>query len=140
MRFWQCLKSANFTDHGRIFALADDTTFLGLPSRSSKLYVREEYELLWTYILDKFVRRGITTKILITGNPGIGKSMFALLILYYLATLSSVDGLHTPHIIIWQRTASGARYLFRDDGNVFEGGLDDFRVELKCPKTWCVLC
>jgi hypothetical protein len=51
---------------------------------------------------------------------------------------STLDAQYAPHIIVFQRTASKARYLFRTDGHVREGTLDDFVPELNCPSTWCV--
>ena len=139
VRFWRHLREATFTDDNRLFSLSEDTTFLGSSSLPSKLYVREEYESFWEYILAHYVRRGHSTKLLVTGNPGIGKSVFGLLVLYRLATMAStLDAQYAPHIIVFQRTASKARYLFRTDGHVREGTLDDFVPELNCPSTWCV--
>ena len=105
--------------------LADDTTFLGSAEWRGQLYVRSHYEQLWAIVRD-LLSSG-TRRLLITGNPGIGKSCFGLYMLHELAMLGKT--------VVWQRSRGGERYLFKDDA-VFQGDINSFKEELRDSSIW----
>jgi hypothetical protein len=121
--FWRSLPHA--TREGHLLVLADGTKWLGTESKGT-MYVRTHYEQLWDQC--KALIADGTRRILVTGNPGIGKSWFGLYILYQLALSGTT--------VVWQRSRWGTRYLFKVD-TVAVGGLHDFGRELEGPSVMC---
>ena len=105
--------------------LADGTTFLGSADWRGQLYVRSHYERLWVMIGD-LLSSG-TRRLVVTGNPGIGKSCFGLYMLHELAQLGKT--------VVWQSSRAAKRYLFKDDA-VFQGNISSFEEELENTSVW----
>lgn len=129
MAFWTSLRSAKVTHDGRLLELAGGTAFLGSYDKGGKLFVRTHYEQLWA-IVQQLVEAGTARRILVTGNPGTGKSCFGLYVLMQLALAGTT--------VIWQRSCSGERYLFREN-TVVVGKLDSFMHELHDTTAWYVV-
>ena len=64
---------------GTWLVLPGDACFLGERNRGNTMYVREAYVKL-AAALEQYAARG-TKHIVITGNPGLGKSWFAIYML-----------------------------------------------------------
>lgn len=73
--FWNTLKNAKIDEQGEFLHLPGDTYLSGL----SILFIRKCYRDLIKVVFDREVRR-----IRISGNPGIGKTIFAYYVLYLL--------------------------------------------------------
>jgi len=76
--FYDALKMAQVQND--VLQLPDEVKFLNVASLPSKLYVRKAYEDLHSLIHDTYRHRSI----LVVGNPGTGKSFFALYEMYRL--------------------------------------------------------
>lgn len=83
---------------------------------------------MWAEI-EALVSAGIW-RIVISGNPGIGKSRFALYVLYSLVTSDKCD------TVVWEATRSRQRFLFRRGQQALEGGIDAFSDFLKDARVW----
>ena len=105
--------------------LANGTTFLGSSDWRGQLYVRSHYERLWALVRD--LQQTGTRRLVVTGNPGIGKSCFGLYMLRELALLGKT--------VVWQRSRAAERYLFKDDV-VFQGDIKSFTAELRNSSVW----
>jgi len=112
-----------------VLELADGTHFLGSDDLGGRLYVRNHYEKLFETV-QGLVNSG-KRRVLVTGNPGIGKSCFGLYVLSMLAKERTVT-------VIWQSARSGHRYLFKGD-TVVMGGMESFVPELGNQHSWCGL-
>jgi len=123
--FWTNLRLSTVSSDGRILELANGTKFLGSDSWRGKLFIRSCYEKLWDTV-QGLVESG-TRRILITGNPGIGKSCFGLYALRMLAVKRA--------IVVWQRSRSDSRYLF-DGDTVMEGTDTSFKQRLGEKSVW----
>jgi hypothetical protein len=123
--FWKQLPLA--TVDGNVLRLAGGTTFLGSSKLPGFMYIRDDYVGLWSEIQSQ-VSSGLS-RIVISGNPGIGKSWFGLYIAYQLLSRSQRP------TIVWEARLSGTRTLIRE-GQVLEGSLEDFRAELGDASTW----
>ena len=123
--FWKALPRAELTHEGRVLELVDGTTFLGSADLRGQLYVRVHYEKLWA-IIHNLQQTGMR-RLVVTGNPGIGKSCFGLYMLHELALLGKT--------VVWQRSRAAERYLFKD-GAVFQGDIKSFTAELRNSSVW----
>ncbi|CAM9928509.1 unnamed protein product [Ectocarpus sp. 4 AP-2014] len=63
--------------------LANGTAFIGHREMGSKLFIRSCYKDLWKIIIDGAIN-GSMGNIVVTGTPGIGKSVFGYYLLYLL--------------------------------------------------------
>ena len=91
------------------------------------MYIRDDYVGLWAEI-QRLISFGLS-RIVISGNPGIGKSWFGLYVAFMLLSGSE------PVTIVWEARRRSSRTLIRD-GRVLEGSLTDFRAELADTRTW----
>ena len=107
--------------------LVGGTTFLGSSTLLDRMYIRDDYVGLWSEI-QRLMSSGLS-RIVVSGNPGIGKSWFGLYVAYQLLSRKS------PPVIVWEARLSGTRTLIRD-GRVLDGSLDDFRTELSNTSAW----
>jgi predicted NACHT family NTPase len=82
--FWKQLPNA--TVEGNVLRLAGDTTFLGSSKLPDRMYIRDDYVKLWMEI-QGLVSSGLS-RIVVSGNPGIGKSWFGLYIAFMLLSRS----------------------------------------------------
>ena len=123
--FWLQLPLA--TVDGAVLRLAGGTTFLGSSNLSNAMFIRDDYRGLWTE-MQRLISSGLS-RIVISGNPGIGKSWFGLFVAFQL--LSQMK----PATIVWEARLSGTRTLIRD-GCVLRGNLDSFLDELDDSSTW----
>ena len=127
--FWQQLPHAVLTDS--VLRLAAGTNFLGDAKLGGALFVRDDYRGMLEE-LQVLIASG-TDKVVVSGNPGIGKSWFGLFLLYALATSQ-------PRVrVLWEASCKQRRYLFRGgDPVVLQGNLDAFAGALDDGETWCV--
>ena len=107
--------------------LAGGTTFLGSSKLPGFMYIRDDYVGLWAEI-QRLISSGLS-RIVISGNPGIGKSWFGLYVAFMLLSGSE------PVTIVWESRRRSSRTLIRG-GRVLEGSLTDFRAELADTRTW----
>ena len=94
--------------------LANGTFFLGDPDLGSKLFIRLCYKELSEIILSG-ASGGTLRKIVVTGTPGIGKSVFGFYLLYLLRCLGKT--------VVFE--LKGDWYRFSDEG-VVQGRFDTF--------------
>jgi hypothetical protein len=125
--FWKQLPNA--TVEGKVLRLAGGTTFWGSSSLPDRMYIRADYVGLWAEI-QRFLESGLR-RVVISGNPGIGKSWFGLYIAFKLLTETE----RKPPAIVWEARLSGTRTLIRD-GAVLHGTLESFGSELAEVSTW----
>ncbi len=123
--FWKQLPHA--TQEGNVLRLADGTTLLGSSKLPDRMYIRDDYVGLWAQV-QELLSAGLS-RIVISGNPGIGKSWFGLYIAFKLLTQSK------PPVIVWEARLSGTRTLIRD-GAVLQGSLGSFANQLADVNTW----
>ena len=100
--------------------------WLGQKENGYKLFVRKCYRDLWE-IITTTKANGIQ-RILITGNPGIGKTHFVNYALFNLKKIPNV-------VVVLELAAMNSRFLFTQEG-VQEGTLSEFEDELADDKTW----
>jgi hypothetical protein len=112
---------------GNVLRLAGGTTLLGSSKLPDRMYIRDDYVRLWSEI-QGLVSSGLS-RIVVSGNPGIGKSWFGLYIAYELLSRDQ------PPTVVWESRLSGTRTLIRE-GQVVEGSLQDFRTELGDTSAW----
>ena len=112
---------------GHVLRLAGGTTFLGSSTLPGAMYVRADYVGLWAEI-QRLTASGVT-RIVVSGNPGIGKSWFGLFVAFKLLSGSQ------PPTIVWEAHRRASRMLVRG-GHVLEGSLTDFKPELADTRTW----
>ena len=124
-RFWSQLPNA--TVEGDVLRLASGTTFLGSSTLPDSMYIRADYVGLWAEI-QLLISSGLS-RIVVSGNPGIGKSWFGLYVAFKLLSGS------TPPTIVWEARLSGTRTLIRNAA-VLQGTLDSFGSELADRNTW----
>ena len=96
--------------------LANGTFFLGDPMLGSKLFIRPCYKELSEIILDG-ASSGAWRNVVVTGTPGIGKSVFGLYLLYLLRCQGKT-------VVFEQK---GFWYRFSDEG-VAEGEFSSFKT------------
>lgn len=118
--FWKHLPRAVIDAYS--LRLAHDTMFLSDPDLGNALYVRDDYRSMLATVEKQFATRR-TRKLVISGNPGIGKSWFGLYFLHYLATTAP----NTP--VVWESIRKKRRFLFRD-GLALRGDLSAFLMFL----------
>jgi hypothetical protein len=123
--FWLQLPQA--TVDGKVLRLAGGTTFLGSSKLPGFMYIRDDYGGLWAEI-QRLVSSGLS-RIVISGNPGIGKSWFGLYIAFMLLSGSE------PVTIVWESRRRSSRTLIQN-GQVFRGNLEAFVSELEDTRTW----
>lgn len=117
--------------HGGTFLdLEPGTFFLGDEKLGSKLFVRECYQELAEVTMG-IIESGYN--LVITGNPGIGKSFFLFFFMYFLCLQEE-----TPTIVLY-RHLEKVWYLFSEDGVFVEveaNGHSAFKKYLDNPNTW----
>ena len=123
--FWLHLPKAEVD--GQVLRLAGGTTFLGSSTLPGSMYIRDDYLGLWTE-MQRLLSTG-WTRIVVSGNPGIGKSWFGLYVAFRLMSESE------PPTIVWEARRRSSRTLICR-GKVLEGSLSDFRAELADTRTW----
>ena len=122
----------------KVLQLSQKTVFLGAAGLPSAIFVRKCYEDLWTiaeYMVDQRKEAGqrVTNfRLVITGTPGIGKSIFGLYLLYQLRVTHGDD-----ITVVWEDARAKERTLFKGR-DVRIGGLDSFRKELSDSNTFYV--
>lgn len=125
LQFWQQLPAAIVA--GGFLRLAPGTFFLGAPSNGDCLLVRKCYLELYDSI-QQLMDLG-NTKIVVTGNPGIGKTVFTFFLLHVLAKQGSK--------VVYEDCMVERRLLF-DGDVVLDGARTDFMEDLREPSTWYV--
>jgi hypothetical protein len=108
--FWNSLRDLTIPKEGD---LKDILSFpvipIFFPDGFKEMYVRQSYKDLFAKILD-FENEDLI-RMAITGNPGIGKSIFLFYMLWRLASM------HTTETVILNRAKdNGMIYVFRNDG------------------------
>ena len=142
--FWRSLFNAQA--NGGFVELPKGVKVLGSRTRSS-FFVRECYGQLLDVICDERYneeanRVGVawSSKWVITGNPGIGKTYFAAYLMWRLARQGATV-VYEPAKIGNIAQGSTRRYLLRPDGtvDVCAEGLEGFTAELDDPATWFIV-
>ena len=91
------------------------------------MFIRADYVELWAEI-QRLFESGLR-RIVVSGNPGIGKSWFGFYVAFKLLSGSE------PPTIVWEARRRSSRTLIRGN-RVLEGTLTDFRAELADTRTW----
>jgi len=123
--FWKELPNATVVND--VLRLSSGTTFLGDADLPDRMYIRADYVGLWAELQSMFLSG--TSKVVVSGNPGIGKSWFGIFVAYKLLTRSK------PPTIVWEARRSSTRVLVKD-GRVLRGSLSSFMDELDDRGTW----
>lgn len=113
--FWLQLPQAQLRDN--FLRLAGGTWFLGRRGLGSTLYMRDDYRSMLQELQHMFASS--TRKVVVSGNPGIGKSWFGFVVLHHIATTEP------DARIVWEMTRKRRRFLFHG-GMVLQGDLDAF--------------
>jgi hypothetical protein len=111
--------------------LTGGTYFLGDVGIGSALFVRDDYCGMRDVVLE-LVASGMR-KLVISGNPGIGKSWFGYFFLHHLAVTQPRSR------IVWESVREGRRYMFHES-SVLQGDRTSFRDVLDDRDAWCVWC
>ena len=124
--FWKELPNATVVDN--VLQLSSGTTFHGDVDLPDRMYIRADYVGLWDE-LESMLLSGGFSKVVVSGNPGIGKSWFGIFVAYKLMTRSK------PPTIVWEARRSCTRVLVQG-GRVLRGSLSSFVDELEDRSTW----
>lgn len=94
---WRALRDATYDESTRILSLPENANFaiVAVKRKQRRMYVREVYDAMWDYILLGVAAAAMFEEDyarIITGTPGMGKSMFLLYILWKLRTDSGFHG------------------------------------------------
>lgn len=96
---WQALKDATYDESTRVLSLPEGTEFaiVVVSSEVRRMYVREVYDAIFDYIQEGVGLAAASKSVrayarIITGTPGMGKSMFLLYILWKLRNDSAFSG------------------------------------------------
>ncbi|CAG8634163.1 15188_t:CDS:1 [Funneliformis mosseae] len=79
LNFWKALRTTTIGEKDNSLKLPDNIHFLGRTDEASVLFIRQCYRDLLKVVFSNNTRR-----LIITGNPGIGKTFFGYYILYEL--------------------------------------------------------
>ncbi|KAH7050407.1 hypothetical protein BKA57DRAFT_527951 [Linnemannia elongata] len=107
--------------------------------RTSDLYVRESYKVLYDIIVDKFENNRPCTgyegekHVVVTGTSGIGNSAF---LVYFAIRLLAESDNDNPPIIIFHTKRSAECYVFGGRSTVRSGNIEAFEPFLSLPDTW----
>ena len=123
--FWLQLPNATVEDD--VLRLASGTTFLGSSTLPDSMFIRADYVGLWAEI-QRLFESGLR-RIVVSGNPGIGKSWFGFYVAFKLLSGSE------PPTIVWEARRRSSRTLIQG-GRVLEGSLTDFKADLADTRTW----
>jgi len=130
--FWDQLKHAVIT--GGFLQLAPGTYFLGSSINGSCLLVRATYERMTGHMARLLGEEGVT-KLVITGSPGIGKSVFGWYLLWWVTQQA-----HAPPAIVLDQGPRDKVYCFLRDGPVLEAAsLDSFHTYTSDPLAWLIV-
>ena len=142
--FWGALFKARANEG--FVSLPKGVKVLGSGTKSS-FFVRECYGQLYDVICDERYNVEANTegaawssKWVITGNPGIGKTYFSAYLMWRLAQQGSTV-VYEPAVVSKIATNSTNRYLLRPDGTVQvrAAGTEGFEDELNDPATWFIV-
>lgn len=152
-RFWKSLIDAKEVHRqldwqeggitGTFLHLPDGVELLGQNGLGSILYVRECYRALYTMITQQTMQLPGAMEAprwILTGNPGIGKSLF-LAYLLWRARCEGATVVYEPSTVYGYMSAyMEKRYLMRPDGTCLSGqaGLCLYEDELDQPSTWYI--
>ena len=117
----------NATVEDDVLRLASGTTFLGSSTLPDSMFIRADYVGLWAEI-QRLFESGLR-RIVVSGNPGIGKSWFGFYVAFKLLSGSE------PPTIVWEARRRSSRTLIQG-GRVLEGSLTDFKADLADTRTW----
>ncbi|CAJ0650670.1 11903_t:CDS:2 [Entrophospora sp. SA101] len=116
IEFWKAALSLMINPDDKLISLPDGVNIFGSKSFGSAFIIRECYTDLWKLITEDKNYNGW----IVTGNPGIGKSMFGFFLLIYLAKQGKT--------VIYEHFLMKDQHKFQPDGCVFKG---EFRKELQ---------
>lgn len=113
--------------------LRDGVTFAFSPL--SSIFIRGAYKYFWHFIENNMINNATFDRLIITGNPGIGKTYFGY---YLLAQLR--ERFRDTLVVVYESAISQRRYLFKGLADVHVGtDIRSFDVETDDPQTWCAL-
>ncbi|CAJ0914893.1 18347_t:CDS:2 [Entrophospora sp. SA101] len=102
----------------------DDVNIFGSEDFGSNFIIRECYMDLWKLITEDKKYNGW----IVTGNPGIGKSMFGLFLLIHLTKQGKT--------VKYEHFLKKHQHKFQPNGCIFKG---EFEKELLDDKTWYIM-
>jgi len=111
--FWRRLTEAqllDFDDQGRQLVFPEGVYVLGWADQGSRVFVRKCYEALYDKIMEIFRS---CDGIVLSGSPGIGKTMMEALVLYKMRERKCT--------VVYERRMGGnsvVRYVMRPDGTI----------------------
>jgi len=150
-QFWFHLDSASTSpenDERQVATVVPKNTFLEMKNGTwllgrrrlgSTLYIRQCYVDLYGLFAETVLPySSVAPRFVLTGNPGIGKTLFVVYLLWR-ARLSGCTVVYEPPDPGHKSGLFlGKRYLLRPDGSCLLGSVNafDFETELNDPKTW----
>ena len=128
--FWSSLPALSPIDGILTFQTTPDF----LPEGFKELYIRQSYVDLFQIIMDNLTnsdQRNRYHRMAITGNPGIGKSLF---LFYVMWRISSMDNVGT--VILRRAKDDGLIYVFGRNNSWSTVNYGDIVSLLSSPNTW----
>jgi len=124
IEFWKAALSLMINPDDKFISFPDGVDIFDSKGFGSAFIIRECYKDLWKLITEDKKYNGW----IVTGNPGIGKSMFGFFLLIYLAKQRKT--------VIYEHFSMKHQYKFQPDGDVFNG---EFEKELQDSETWYIM-
>ena len=132
-KFWQALHGleAVQVDGHQLLVLPEGAYLLGDPSLGSKMLSRTCYNTMMSVVAHAGREYGIR-KVILTGNPGIGKTLGIVEVMRVAASRGVT-------VVLQLGKEKDSRYLFRAGEPVLEGSKDDFKSYLRDPDVWYIV-
>ena len=146
--FWDALVHQRASLNGDFVELPQGVFVLGRAALGSSFFVRECYKQLFDFFPNSKWnihqrRTGIpwSSKWVVTGNPGVGKTYFAAYLMWRLAQQKATVVYEPPSQGDVKAPNSSKRYLLLPDGTVQvrAAGMEGFEDYLADPATWFIV-
>ncbi|CAJ0763776.1 15074_t:CDS:2 [Entrophospora sp. SA101] len=124
IEFWKAALSLMINPDDKFTSFPDDVNIFGSEDFGSNFIIRECYMDLWKLITEDKKYNGW----IVTGNPGIGKSMFGLFLLIHLTKQGKT--------VKYEHFLKKHQHKFQPNGCIFKG---EFEKELLDDKTWYIM-
>lgn len=123
----QEIKIGGVKQVGEVVILPQGVHILGMPGKGNRYYRRRSYRRIRKVIVNFFAGGQQNWEVLVSGNPGGGKTWLANELLHHFQQ----GGL----TIVYENQEQKYRWLLSPNGPIFRGGFDCFRFELQNPAT-----